>query len=168
MKPTIKTITSVFSITVAMLLPPQVFAQNSAPSSYTADESVSASQKEANKKLAVEFYNLALNDKQPDAAMKLISSNFKQHSVLVEDGYAGLGKFLEWVRAEQPKLHADVTRVFADGNYVILDVRMIRHPGGRGLAIAEIYRVEGGKLAEHWDRMQEIPEKSKNDNGMFQ
>lgn len=168
MKPTIKNIIGALAITVSMLRSPQAFAQNSVPSSYTADESVSASQKEANKKLAVEFYNLALNNKQPDAAMKLISSNFKQHSVLVEDGYVGLEKFLEWVRAEQPKLHADITRVFADGDYVILDVRMIRHPGDRGLAIAEIYRVEGGKLAEHWDRMQEIPEKSKSNNDMFQ
>ena len=99
--------------------------------------------------------------------MKFISPNFRQHSALAEDGYAGLQKFLEWVRAEQPNLHADITRVFADGDYVILDVRMIRHPGDRGLAIAEIYRVQDGKLAEHWDRIQEIPEKSKNANGLF-
>ena len=99
--------------------------------------------------------------------MKFISADFRQHSVLVEDGYAGLRKFLEWIRAEQPNLHADITRVFADGDYVILDVRMIRHPGDRGLAIAEIYRVQDGKLAEHWDRIQEIPEKSKNANGLF-
>ena len=71
------------------------------------------------------------------------------------------------VRAEQPNLHADITRVFADGDYVILDVHMIRHPGDRGLAIAEIYRVQDGKLAEHWDRIQGIPEKSKNANGLF-
>ncbi len=168
MKPTIRTITGAILISATTLLSSQAFAQNASPSTYAPNESVSPSQEEANKKLAVDFYNLALNDKQPDAAMKLISSAFKQHSVLVADGFTGLRNFLEWVRTKQPKLHADITRVFADGNYVILDVHMIRQPGDRGLAIAEIYRVQDGKLAEHWDRIQEIPAKSKNDNGMFQ
>lgn len=149
------------------LLSSQASAQSAAPSSQPVDDSVSAAQRDANKQVAINFYNLALNDKNPDAAMKYITSDFKQHSVLAEDGYAGLQKFLDWVRTEQPKLHADITRAFADGNFVILDVRMIRHPGDRGLAIAEIYRVQDGKLAEHWDRIQEIPEKSKNTNGMW-
>lgn len=150
--------------------PSLTFAQNPSPSTQASDgayQSVAASQLQANEKIAVGFYTAALNDKNPDAAMKFVSPNFRQHSALAEDGYAGLRKFLEWVRAEQPNLHADITRVFADGDYVILDVRMIRHPGDRGLAIAEIYRVQDGKLAEHWDRIQEIPEKSKNANGLF-
>jgi predicted SnoaL-like aldol condensation-catalyzing enzyme len=139
----------------------------SAQASDGAPQSVAASPLQANERIAVGFYTAALNDKNPDAAMKFISPDFVQHSVLVEDGYSGLRKFLEWVRAEQPNLHADITRIFTDGDYVILDVRMIRHPGDRGLAIAEIYRVHDGKLAEHWDRIQEIPEKSKNANGLF-
>jgi predicted SnoaL-like aldol condensation-catalyzing enzyme len=170
MKSTIKTVAATFGIATASLLSSQALAQNVAPSAQPAsgvNQSTSASQEEANKKVAVNFYTLALNDKNPEEAMKYISGDFRQHSVLVEDGYSGLRKFLAWVRAEQPKLHADITRVFADGNYVILDVRMIRHPGDRGLAIAEIYRVQDGKLAEHWDRMQEIPEKPKNENGLF-
>jgi predicted SnoaL-like aldol condensation-catalyzing enzyme len=171
MNSTTKTIAGALAMATATLLSAHAFAQNATSSTQAANganESISASQEEANKKVAVNFYNLALNDKNADEAMKYISANFKQHSVLVEDGYVGLQKFLEWVRTEQPKLHADITRVFADGNYVILDVHMIRHPGDRGLAIAEIYRVQDGKLAEHWDRIQEIPEKSKNGNGLFQ
>ncbi len=158
------------AIAAGTLLSSQAFAQNATPSPQAANgahEPRSARSEETNRKIAVNFYNLALNDKKPDAAMKYIADNFKQHSVLVEDGYTGLQKFLEWVRTEQPKLHADITRVFADGDYVVLDVRMIRHPGDRVLAIAEIYRLQDGKLAEHWDRIQEIPEKSKNSNGMF-
>jgi predicted SnoaL-like aldol condensation-catalyzing enzyme len=146
------------------------FEQNASPpaqASNGAPQPVAGSPLQANEKIAVGFYTAALNDKNPDAAMKFILPDFRQHSVLVEDGYAGLRKFLEWVRTEQPNLHADITRVFTDGDYVILDVRMIRHPGDRGLAIAEIYRVQDGKLAEHWDRIQEIPEKSKNANGLF-
>jgi predicted SnoaL-like aldol condensation-catalyzing enzyme len=162
-----KTIAGALAIGAAMLPSTYAFAQNATLSANEADGSVSAAQREANKKVAVNFYNLGLNDKKPDEAMKYVSHNLKQHSVLVEDGYAGLRKFLDWVRTEQPKLHADITQVFADGSYVILNVRMIRHPGDRGLAIAEIYRVQDGKLAEHWDRIQEIPEKSKNSNGLF-
>lgn len=146
-------------------LPLHAQAQTAAPTASA--QASSASQLEANKKIAVGFYNAALNDKDPDAAMKFVATEFKQHSVLVEDGYDGLKKFVDYVRKEQSDLHADITRVFAEGDIVILDVHMIRHAGDRGLAIAEIYRVADGKLVEHWDRIQEIPEKSKNNNGLF-
>ena len=58
-------------------------------------------------------------------------------------------------------------RVFADGDFVILHVHGVREPGERGVAIIDIFRLEKGKIVEHWDVVQPIPEKPANNNGMF-
>jgi predicted SnoaL-like aldol condensation-catalyzing enzyme len=58
-------------------------------------------------------------------------------------------------------------RVFADGDYVLLHVHRMRTPGTRGDAIVDIFRLQDGKIAEHWDAIQPIPETSANANTMF-
>ena len=50
---------------------------------------------------------------------------------------------------------------------MIVHDHAVREPGTRGSAIVNIYRLENGKIVEHWDVIQPIPEKSANDNGMF-
>jgi predicted SnoaL-like aldol condensation-catalyzing enzyme len=57
--------------------------------------------------------------------------------------------------------------VFADGDYVILHAHAVREPRTRGNAIVDIFRIEDGKIVEHWDVVQPIPEKAANANGMF-
>jgi predicted SnoaL-like aldol condensation-catalyzing enzyme len=60
-----------------------------------------------------------------------------------------------------------IKRVLVDGDMVILHVHAIREPGERGVAIVDIFRLENGKIVEHWDVVQPIPEKAANSNGMF-
>jgi predicted SnoaL-like aldol condensation-catalyzing enzyme len=50
---------------------------------------------------------------------------------------------------------------------VILHVNAVRSPGERGSAIVDVFKLENGKIVEHWDVVQPIPEKSANRNGMF-
>jgi predicted SnoaL-like aldol condensation-catalyzing enzyme len=57
--------------------------------------------------------------------------------------------------------------VFADGDYVILHVHNVPAAGARGNAIVDIFRLENGKVVEHWDVRQEIPEQAANSNTMF-
>jgi len=122
---------------------------------------------ERNKATVVKFYNAALNDKQPEEALAYIGPYYRQHNPMAEDGRIGFRKFIEWIRADHPDSRSEIERVFADGDYVMLDVHMIRFPGERGLAIGEIFRLEGGKIVEHWDRIQAIPDTAKNTNTMF-
>ena len=53
------------------------------------------------------------------------------------------------------------------GDYVIVHVHAVREPGTRGNAIIDIFRLENGKVVEHWDVIQPVPEKAANNNGMF-
>jgi predicted SnoaL-like aldol condensation-catalyzing enzyme len=134
-----------------------------APAAYAAD----AAQMEANKKAVVEFYDKAINQKDFDAAVKYIGPRYIQHNPGAADGIEGLKSFLAFLRDKFPHYHSDIKRVFADGDYVILHVHNVREPGTRGRAIMDIFRLENGKIVEHWDVAQDIPEKTANDNGMF-
>ncbi len=124
-------------------------------------------QMERNKDIVVRFYNAALNDKNVEEALSFVGAEYRQHNPSVEDGREGLRNFLDWVRQDHPDSRSDIKQVFADGDYVLLNVHMIRFPGERGLAIGEIFRLEEGRIVEHWDRIQPVPENARNANTMF-
>lgn len=133
------------------------------PAAHAAD----AKQLEDNKKVVVEFYELAINQKNFEAAAKLLGSRYIQHNPNAADGPEGLKAFLALLREKFPDYHSDIKRIFADGDYVILHVHNVPTPGARGNAIVDIFRLEDGKIVEHWDVRQEIPEKPANSNTMF-
>ena len=122
---------------------------------------------EANKKAVQEFYDLIINKKDFESARKYMGDRYKQHNPLVADRPEGLKAFIEFLKTNFPEARSEIKRVLADGNYVILHVHSIRPPNMRGRAIIEIFRLENGKIDEHWDVIQEIPEESANPNGMF-
>jgi predicted SnoaL-like aldol condensation-catalyzing enzyme len=122
---------------------------------------------EANKKAALEFYDLAINKKDFDAAVKYIGADYKQHNPLVGDGKEGFKAFLAMLKKDFPDARSEVKRVFADGDYVIIHVHSMRLPNTRGRAIFDCFRFDNGKIVEHWDAIQDIPEKAANSNGMF-
>jgi predicted SnoaL-like aldol condensation-catalyzing enzyme len=124
-------------------------------------------QEEANKKVVVEFYAKALNDKDFEAAAKHFGPHYIQHNPNAADGIEGFKKFIEYRREKSPNAKSVIKRVLADGDMVILHVHAIREPGERGVAIVDIFRLENGKIVEHWDVVQPIPEKAANSNGMF-
>ena len=126
-----------------------------------------AATQEANKKTVLEFYEMGLNRKDFDAAAKFIGPRYVQHNPTAPDGPEGFKAFLNFLREKFPDSHSEIKRVFADGDYVILHVHSVREKGSRGRAIVDIFKLEDGKIVEHWDVVQEIPEKAANANGMF-
>jgi predicted SnoaL-like aldol condensation-catalyzing enzyme len=131
-----------------------------APAAFAAD----AQQMEANKKAVVEFYDLAINKKDFEAASKFLGPRYVQHNPRAADGPEGLKAFLAFLREKFPDYHSEIKRVFADGDYVIVHVHNVPTPGSRGNAIIDIFKLENGKVVEHWDVRQEIPEQSANSN----
>lgn len=123
---------------------------------------------ERNKALTVEFYNAALNRKNFEEASKYLGDTYIQHNPTAKDGPEGLRGFLAFLREQFPQSRSEIKRVFADGDYVILHVHSVRVPGTRGNAIIDIFRLDqNGKVVEHWDAVQPIPEDPQNDNSMF-
>jgi predicted SnoaL-like aldol condensation-catalyzing enzyme len=122
---------------------------------------------EDNKKVVLAFYNKALNDKDPEGALIYLAARYIQHNPNAEDGHAGFVKYINFIRQNFPQSHSDIKAVFAEGDFVILHVHTVREPGQRGNAIAEFFRLQDGKIAEHWDVIQPVPENNANGNGMF-
>ena len=122
---------------------------------------------EANEKTVLAFYDAGLNQKDFAAASQYFGAHYIQHNPLAKDGPEGFKAFLEFLRAKYPQSHSEIKQVFADGDYVILHVHAVREPGTRGNAIVDIFRLENGKIVEHWDVVQPIPDQSANSNGMF-
>jgi predicted SnoaL-like aldol condensation-catalyzing enzyme len=122
---------------------------------------------EANKKMVMEFYEKAINEKDFEAASQYLGSRYTQHNPGGVDGPEGLKGFLQFLKKSFPQSHVDIKRVFAEGDFVILHCHSVREPESLGRAVVDIFKVENGKIVEHWDVIQDIPEKPMNTNGMF-
>ena len=129
--------------------------------------SARAADMEANKRTVLEFYEAGLNKKDFEAAAKYFGPKYIQHNPGAPDGIEGFKTFVNFLREKFPNSHSEVKRAFADGDHVILHVHAVREPGTRGRAIVDIFRLENGKIVEHWDVAQDIPEKMPHNNGMF-
>jgi predicted SnoaL-like aldol condensation-catalyzing enzyme len=126
-----------------------------------------AKQMEENKKTVAAFYDAALNQKDFDDAAKYLGARYTQHNPVAADGPDGLKAFIAFLKDKFPNNRSEIKRIFADGDYVIVHVHAVREPGTRGNAIVDIFKLENGKVVEHWDVIQPVPEKAANDNGMF-
>jgi len=126
-----------------------------------------AAQLEQNKKTVRAFYDAALNKKDFDEASKYLGSQYRQHNPTAKDGPEGLKGFIGFLKEKFPNNKSEIKRIFADGDFVIVHVNAVREPGTRGFAIVDIFRLDNGKVVEHWDVVQPVPETAQNDNGMF-
>jgi predicted SnoaL-like aldol condensation-catalyzing enzyme len=126
-----------------------------------------AAQMEANKKTVAALYDAALNKKDFEEAKKYLGNRYVQHNPTAKDGPEGLQGFINFLKDKFPNNKSEIKRIFADGDYVIVHVHAVREPGTRGSAIIDIFKLENGKVVEHWDVVQPIPENPQNNNGMF-
>ena len=124
-------------------------------------------QEKANIATVTAFYNAALNEKDAEKAKTYLGPRYIQHNPAAKDGAEGMAAFVGFLKAQFPQNRSEIKRSFASGDHVILHVHNKRTPDSRGNAIMEIFRLEKGKIVEHWDVIQEIPEKPANTNGMF-
>jgi len=122
-----------------------------------------------NKRIVLAFYQMVLNDRDVETAFQLYAGKYyRQHNPLVEDGKEGVRKFVAWIGANRPTARGEVKRVFAEGDFVVLHVHWTGLLGGKnGEAVVDFFRLEDGKIVEHWDVIQSIPEAGSNGNTMF-
>ena len=74
---------------------------------------------------------------------------------------------MKWIAANYPTTRGEIKRVFADGDFVLLHCHWTGSLGKNGDAIIDIFRLEDGKIVEHWGVIQAIPDTALNTNTMF-
>lgn len=122
---------------------------------------------EANRQLVIHFYNQFFNQHKVEQAAKVLAEDYIQHNPDVPDGKAPLLDYFEGYFKTHPQSRADIVRSATDNDLVFLHVHSVENADDRGQAVVDIFRVENGVIAEHWDVIQAVPETSANDNTMF-
>lgn len=122
---------------------------------------------EQNKQNAIAFYKMAYEG-NPRKAMELyVGAMYIQHNPLVGDGKEPFISYFNRMAHEYPDKSIEFVRVIAEKDLVALHTHQT-WPGNDEYVTMDFFRFdENGKIVEHWDAMQEIPESSTNGNSMY-
>ena len=120
-----------------------------------ADTSLAAERRRLarNKRLVLAFYRKMIGEKDPEAARRYMREPYVQHSPYAEDGFAGVAAFARQFKRDFPDHTYEVKRVIAEGDFVVLHLLGKNGLSPHGEAVIDIFRIEDGKVAEHWDPM---------------
>lgn len=120
-----------------------------------------------NKKNAIDFYRMSYEGNPAQALELFVGSEYIQHNPLVGDGKEAFIEYFKRMSAEYPEKSIEFVRAIAEGNLVALHTHQV-WPGGEEYVTMDFFRFdESGKIIEHWDAMQQIPESSANGNTMY-
>ena len=134
-----------------------------------------SSVEDQNRAVVLRYMEEVINQRKLDVLDELMVEDWIAHNPTEPNGREGLKRFFGDIFQQFPELHADVKRVVAEKDLVAVQTHYTIGKGDRGndwapgsAATADIFRLENGKIVEHWDVFQRpIPEKSINGNTMF-
>jgi predicted SnoaL-like aldol condensation-catalyzing enzyme len=123
---------------------------------------------EKNKQTVIAYYNMAFNERKPaEAAQKYGGPHYIQHNSQAPDGFEAFVGFVEGFVEQFPQMSLEIKRAVAEGDMVVTHSLLKNSPEDRGTAAADFFRLEDGKVVEHWDVLQPMPESAANDHPMF-
>jgi predicted SnoaL-like aldol condensation-catalyzing enzyme len=125
---------------------------------------------EDNRNTVIKFWNLAFNEHKPVEAAKLyLAKDYIQHNPHVASGREAFIKAFKnfYKDKKNLKITTQIKRVIAEDDLVVLHIKKTDHAKDRGTAGVDIFRVKDGKITEHWDVSQKIPEKMAHNGTVF-
>ena len=122
---------------------------------------------EENKTNAIAFYKAAYEGDPRGAIEKYVGQEYIQHNPDVADGLEGFINYFERMQNEYPYKSIEFVRCIAEGDLVALHTHQT-WPGNDQYVTMDFFRFdEKGKICEHWDAIQQVPETSANPNKMY-
>ena len=120
-----------------------------------------------NKQNAIDFYRMSYNGEPRKAVEMYVGAEYIQHNPLVGNGLEPFIQYFERMFREYPDKSIEFVRAIAEGDLVALHTHQT-WPGNDQYVTMDFFRFdENGKIVEHWDAMQQIPESSLNGNTMY-
>ena len=120
-----------------------------------------------NKQNAIDFYRMSYNGEPRKAVEMYVGAEYIQHNPLVGNGLEPFIQYFERMFREYPDKSIEFVRAIAEGDLVALHTHQT-WPGNDQYVTMDFFRFdENGKIVEHWDAMQQIPETSLNGNTMY-
>ena len=132
----------------------------------------------ANKQLVRDYIENAINKHHPEIVGDYFAADYIEHNPRLPVGLAGKKQFIASLDAGFSDYHGEIEQILAEGDRVVTRTRWTGTQDGPFLgrpasgnkvdfATADFYRIENGRIVEHWDVAQDVPEKAANANGMF-
>ncbi|MDR3512732.1 MAG: nuclear transport factor 2 family protein [Caulobacteraceae bacterium] len=119
---------------------------------------------ENNKAIVRDFFQKVFIEHQVDAGLSNFRSDYIQHNPMIPTGLEAVrGAFKQGIE----NVSTDIKKIIAEGDLVVVHHHFKFGPDSLGAAVVDIFRIENGKIAEHWDVMTPVPEKPMNNNSMF-
>jgi len=122
---------------------------------------------EQNKKVVVDYFQMVVGGGIEKAIADYLGPGYVQHNPDMQFGDEGFIEFNRQMRSAYPEIRLDIKRVIAEGDMVVTHSHLILEPGKPGRALADFFRLENGRIVEHWDVIQDVPETAADYVGMF-
>ncbi len=126
-----------------------------------------AAEAATNKEIAVTFWNALFNQHDLEVVDSMVGSKYIQHNPTYTDGKKPFKEAVAGFLAEFPESTAEIKHVAAEGDLVFIHNHIKLNATDRGQAAVDIFRIKDGKIIEHWDVIQDVPETAVHTNTMF-
>ena len=127
----------------------------------------SADNTEQNKSAAIEYYRTAYLGNPREAVQRYVGAEYIQHNPVVADGKEAFIDYFERMHREYPGKTIEFVRAVAEGDMVALHTHQV-WPGNDQYVTMDFFRFDAnGKIVEHWDAIQGVPEETQSGNTMY-